>query len=129
VVYTTFHFPESGANVITTDSDWATNCPEYKVTAEVVKVFQPSEWQKRYQSFSDEQRRLLDERRQAQGKERRRYADEQRQPGEDGQSPTTSTASRTDKAVQGVRQHLQSFWTPAMRRQLGSGSRPMRGRA
>jgi formate dehydrogenase major subunit len=33
-VYTTFHFPESGANVITTDfSDWATNCPEYKVTA------------------------------------------------------------------------------------------------
>ena len=34
VVYTTFHFPESGANLITTDnSDWATNCPEYKVTA------------------------------------------------------------------------------------------------
>jgi formate dehydrogenase major subunit len=34
VVYTTFHFPGSGANVITTEySDWATNCPEYKVTA------------------------------------------------------------------------------------------------
>jgi formate dehydrogenase major subunit len=34
VVYTTFHFPFSGANVITTEnSDWATNCPEYKVTA------------------------------------------------------------------------------------------------
>ena len=34
VLYTTFHFPDSGANVITTDnSDWATNCPEYKVTA------------------------------------------------------------------------------------------------
>ncbi len=34
VVYTTFHFPLSGANVVTTDySDWATNCPEYKVTA------------------------------------------------------------------------------------------------
>jgi formate dehydrogenase major subunit len=34
VVYTTFHYPESGANVVTTDnSDWATNCPEYKVTA------------------------------------------------------------------------------------------------
>jgi formate dehydrogenase major subunit len=34
VVYTTFHFPESGANLVTTDnSDWATNCPEYKVTA------------------------------------------------------------------------------------------------
>ena len=34
VVYTTFHYPESGANVVTTEySDWATNCPEYKVTA------------------------------------------------------------------------------------------------
>ena len=34
VVYTTFHHPLSGANVITTEySDWATNCPEYKVTA------------------------------------------------------------------------------------------------
>jgi hypothetical protein len=33
-VYTTFHHPVSGANVVTTDnSDWATNCPEYKVTA------------------------------------------------------------------------------------------------
>lgn len=41
VVWTTFHFPESGANVITTDySDWATNCPEYKVTAVQVE---PSE--------------------------------------------------------------------------------------
>jgi formate dehydrogenase major subunit len=69
VVYTTFHFPESGANVITTDnSDWATNCPEYKVTAvEVSRVYHPSEWQKRYQEFSDEQQRLLDERRQARG--------------------------------------------------------------
>ncbi|MGV8916285.1 MAG: formate dehydrogenase subunit alpha [Pseudomonas sp.] len=66
VVYTTFHFPESGANVITTDnSDWATNCPEYKVTAvEVSRVYHPSEWQKRYQAFSDEQQRLLNERRQ-----------------------------------------------------------------
>jgi formate dehydrogenase major subunit len=65
VVYTTFHFPESGANVITTDnSDWATNCPEYKVTAvEVSRVYHPSEWQKRFQAFSDEQHRLLKERR------------------------------------------------------------------
>ncbi|WP_248803212.1 formate dehydrogenase subunit alpha [Pseudomonas sp. MWU13-2100] len=69
VVYTTFHFPESGANVITTDnSDWATNCPEYKVTAvEVSRVYHPSEWQKRYQEFSDEQQRLLDERRHERG--------------------------------------------------------------
>ncbi|MGE0706148.1 MAG: formate dehydrogenase subunit alpha, partial [Vicinamibacterales bacterium] len=63
VVYTTFHFPESGANVITTDnSDWATNCPEYKVTAvQVEPVTQPSEWQKRFRSFSDEQLSLLGE--------------------------------------------------------------------
>ena len=34
VVYTTFHHPLSGANVVTTEnSDWATDCPEYKVTA------------------------------------------------------------------------------------------------
>ncbi|MCB6184192.1 formate dehydrogenase subunit alpha [Leeia sp. TBRC 13508] len=61
VVYTTFHFPESGANVITTDnSDWATNCPEYKVTAvELIKVSQPSEWQKRYREFSEQQAELL----------------------------------------------------------------------
>ena len=61
VVYTTFHFPESGANVITTDnSDWATNCPEYKVTAvQLVKVSQPSEWQYSYRRFNDEQMGLL----------------------------------------------------------------------
>jgi formate dehydrogenase major subunit len=49
VVYTTFHFPESGANVVTTDnSDWATNCPEYKVTAvQVVRVERPIEWKER----------------------------------------------------------------------------------
>jgi formate dehydrogenase major subunit len=39
VVYTTFHHPVSGANVVTTEfSDWATNCPEYKVTAVEVTV-------------------------------------------------------------------------------------------
>jgi formate dehydrogenase major subunit len=65
VVYTTFHFPESGANVITTDnSDWATNCPEYKVTAvEVTKVTQPSEWQQRYRDFSQQQVGLLPKKR------------------------------------------------------------------
>jgi formate dehydrogenase major subunit len=61
VVYTTFHFPESGANVITTDSsDWATNCPEYKVTAvQVMPVAQPSSWQRAYKDFSDDQERFL----------------------------------------------------------------------
>jgi formate dehydrogenase major subunit len=62
VVYTTFHFPESGANVITTEnSDWATNCPEYKVTAvEVTRVTQPSVWQKRFREFSARQQALLE---------------------------------------------------------------------
>ena len=49
VVYTTFHHPNSGANVVTTDnSDWATNCPEYKVTAvQVRRTNHYSEWQER----------------------------------------------------------------------------------
>jgi formate dehydrogenase major subunit len=61
VVYTTFHFPESGANVITTDnSDWATNCPEYKVTAvQIMLVMQPSAWQQEYSRFSKLQQQLL----------------------------------------------------------------------
>ncbi len=64
VVYTTFHFPESGANVVTTDnSDWATNCPEYKVTAvQVTRVSQPSEWQRQWTRFTETQHRLLRER-------------------------------------------------------------------
>jgi formate dehydrogenase major subunit len=64
VVYTTFHFPESGANVITTDSsDWATNCPEYKVTAvQVSRVNQlshQSDWQQRHARFVQTQEALL----------------------------------------------------------------------
>ena len=50
VVYTTFHHPRTGANVITTDyTDWATNCPEYKVTAvQVRKTNRLSDWQSRF---------------------------------------------------------------------------------
>ena len=64
VVYTTFHFPWSGANVVTTEnSDWATNCPEYKVTAvQVSRVMQPSEWQRDYSRFAQQQEKLLEER-------------------------------------------------------------------
>jgi formate dehydrogenase major subunit len=60
VVYTTFHHPFSGANVITTDaSDWATNCPEYKVTAvQVEKVSQPSEWQQSFTENDHKQKQL-----------------------------------------------------------------------
>lgn len=61
VVYTTFHFPESGANVVTTDStDWATDCPEYKVTAvQARKVQEPSKWQKGWTRFHEQQEHLL----------------------------------------------------------------------
>ena len=61
VVYTTFHHPHSGANVITTDnSDWATNCPEYKVTAvQVERVTQPSEWQKNFHDNHQRQNKFL----------------------------------------------------------------------
>jgi formate dehydrogenase major subunit len=62
VVYTTFHHPESGANVVTTDnSDWATNCPEYKVTAvQAYKVTKLSEWQRNFEAFTEEQTGLLE---------------------------------------------------------------------
>ena len=60
VVYTTFHYPTTQANVITTDnSDWATNCPEYKVTAvQVTPSNGPSEWQTNYHRHSETARRI-----------------------------------------------------------------------
>ena len=61
VVYTTFHHPVTQANVITTDhSDWATNCPEYKVTAVQVALSNgPSEWQRDYAAQAEQSRRIL----------------------------------------------------------------------
>ena len=60
VVYTTFHHPDTQANVITTElSDWATNCPEYKVTAvQVSKTNGETEYQKNYAKFSDDNRHI-----------------------------------------------------------------------
>ena len=60
VVYTTFHHPVSGANVVTTEhSDWATNCPEYKVTAVQISPSNgPSEWQKAYDEQARHSRRI-----------------------------------------------------------------------
>jgi len=62
VVYTTFHNPISGANVVTTEfSDWATNCPEYKVTAvQVEHTDSMSEWQKQYLAYNEERRKLAE---------------------------------------------------------------------
>jgi formate dehydrogenase major subunit len=60
VVYTTFHHPTTQANVVTTDnSDWATNCPEYKVTAVQVALSNgPSDWQERYAAQAAAARRI-----------------------------------------------------------------------
>jgi formate dehydrogenase major subunit len=64
VVYTTFHHPATGANLITTDnSDWATNCPEYKVTAVQVRGSNhPSEWQEEREARNIENKRIAKER-------------------------------------------------------------------
>ncbi|WBU54463.1 formate dehydrogenase subunit alpha [Paracoccus sp. SCSIO 75233] len=61
VVYTTFHHPDTQANVITTDySDWATNCPEYKVTAVQVSPSNgPTAWQEDYRAQAEKARRIL----------------------------------------------------------------------
>jgi formate dehydrogenase major subunit len=63
VVYTTFHHPGTGANVVTTEnSDWATNCPEYKVTAvEVRRTNAISAWQERNAEEDVSLRRILGE--------------------------------------------------------------------
>ena len=60
VVYTTFHHPDTQANVITTEySDWATNCPEYKVTAvQVSSSNGPTDWQEDYDALSRRSRRI-----------------------------------------------------------------------
>ena len=63
VVYTTFHHPNSGANVVTTDnSDWATNCPEYKVTAvQVRRTNHWSDWQEQDRETAISLRRIAHE--------------------------------------------------------------------
>jgi formate dehydrogenase major subunit len=63
VVYTTFHHATTQANVVTTDfSDWATNCPEYKVTAvQVTPSTGPSEWQQHQVELGLRSRRIESE--------------------------------------------------------------------
>ena len=60
VVYTTFHHPVTGANVVTTEfSDWATNCPEYKVTAvQVTPAAAPAQWQRSWRASQSERARI-----------------------------------------------------------------------
>ena len=60
VVYTTFHHVLTGANVVTTEyTDWATDCPEYKVTAVQVRLSnQRSEWQRSYEELREATRKV-----------------------------------------------------------------------
>ena len=60
VVYTTFHNPETGANVVTTEfSDWATSCPEYKVTAvRIAPASHRSSWQDGFAERASRQGRI-----------------------------------------------------------------------
>ena len=62
VVYTTFHNPETGANVVTTEySDWATSCPEYKVTAvRIAPASHRSSWQDGFAERADRQGRIAE---------------------------------------------------------------------
>jgi formate dehydrogenase major subunit len=62
VVYTTFHNPETGANVVTTEhSDWATNCPEYKVTAvQITPAKHRTEWQHEFDENAKRQAEFLE---------------------------------------------------------------------
>ena len=62
VVYTTFHNPETGANVVTTEySDWATNCPEYKVTAvQVAPASRRSKWQDGFEARAKRQGHIVE---------------------------------------------------------------------
>ena len=62
VVYTTFHNPETGANVVTTEySDWATNCPEYKVTAvQIAPASHRSKWQDGFEARAKRQGHIVE---------------------------------------------------------------------
>jgi predicted molibdopterin-dependent oxidoreductase YjgC len=99
VVYTTFHHPESGANVITTDSsDWATNCPEYKVTAVQVTRLPGREALAAAEMVSHAESRLV------------------WMANRIGQF----YAAQPDRAeaLVSIASHIEKFWEPRMRRQF-----------
>jgi len=62
VVYTAFHNPKTGANLVTTEySDWATNCPEYKVTAvQVTPATHRSNWQDGFAKRAEQQGKIAE---------------------------------------------------------------------
>jgi len=108
VVYTTFHFPVSGANVVTTDfSDWATNCPEYKVTAvEIRPTLSPGG------ASSAEDLGLIE----ADGTGHREVIDSLVRMA--NHIAENNAHLDPDAAVDAVRRHIDQFWTPSMRAEL-----------
>jgi formate dehydrogenase major subunit len=100
VVYTTFHFPESGANVVTTEySDWATNCPEYKVTAVQIRPANADE--PAWDTSGPAHDMALDD--------LVRMAD---------QIAANQAYRAAEEAVSIVANHIKLFWAPAMQRDL-----------
>ena len=115
VVYTTFHHPTTQANVVTTEySDWATNCPEYKVTAvQVMPSNGPSDWQEEYEELTAP------------------VAADRRAPGRGGIGRETMSPDRlvymanqigkffelqrANEVVPGIANHIKKFWDPRMR--------------
>jgi formate dehydrogenase major subunit len=101
VVYTTFHHPESGANVVTTEySDWATNCPEYKVTAVQIRPANADEPPEAVHHIDGAVVSLAD---------LVRMAD---------QIAANQSFMADEDASRAVANHIQLFWTPLMQRDL-----------
>ncbi|MFN8146049.1 MAG: formate dehydrogenase subunit alpha [Candidatus Nanopelagicales bacterium] len=108
VVYTTFHHPVSGANVVTTDySDWATNCPEYKVTAVEVR---PTSVEGGLAEPAHLGLRPVD------GSERAHALEALVRMA--NQIAANNEGEGLDAAASAVALHLDSFWTPAMKADL-----------
>ena len=111
VVYTTFHYPVTGANVVTTEnSDWATNCPEYKVTAVQVALAHPV-------VREDDQRTPSTACWPRTGglicRTRRPCRDQ------DGQRIAAHFGYlRTEQAAAAVADHIRKFWDPRMKQRL-----------
>ncbi len=107
VVYTTFHHADTGANVVTTDySDWATNCPEYKVTAvQVRRTNHLSDWQERHRrggARPDPHRAAF----------RGRGMTQDRMVTMANQIATFFRSYPHEEAVEGVATHIRQFWDP-----------------
>ena len=115
VVYTTFHHPESAANVVTTEfADWATDCPEYKVTAvQVRRAYRPSDWQAALP-------------RAARGDDACCRPSGRGASGMDAQNMlhkantirSSSRPTRTKRRLKSVANHIRLYWVPRMRQQI-----------